>query len=206
MGEEPFEPRLGRMRSSGSRRGRKHLHAVLAAAARAGFLGQPHQSRCGRCAHAPVPAIGMPGFARAARSSRCAWCGLVPRRLPRRARTCATCSATESAARLSRGGSIRRRRTRRTARPSSTAATATAISSGFIVSAEDGDQYAPGARAGNRPARVRLYAQGWRHQLDDRTGAEQTRNRIRIHAAGPSIRACMVLRSQFLQGRRAAVV
>lgn len=37
MGEEPFEPRLGRMRSSGSRRGRKYLHAVLAAAARAGF-------------------------------------------------------------------------------------------------------------------------------------------------------------------------
>jgi hypothetical protein len=34
MGEEfPFEPRLGRMRARGSRRGRKYLHAVLAAAA-----------------------------------------------------------------------------------------------------------------------------------------------------------------------------
>lgn len=36
MTEQPFEPRLGRMRSGGSRRGRKYLHAVLAAAARAG--------------------------------------------------------------------------------------------------------------------------------------------------------------------------
>jgi type IV secretory pathway VirD2 relaxase len=35
--EDPFEPRLGRMRSTGSRRGRQYLHAVLAAAARAGF-------------------------------------------------------------------------------------------------------------------------------------------------------------------------
>jgi type IV secretory pathway VirD2 relaxase len=33
----PFEPRLGRMRSGGSRRERKYLHAVLAAAARAGL-------------------------------------------------------------------------------------------------------------------------------------------------------------------------
>ena len=37
MGDDLFEPRLGRMRSGGSRRGRKYLHAVLAAAARAGF-------------------------------------------------------------------------------------------------------------------------------------------------------------------------
>lgn len=35
--ELPFEPRLGRMRGRGSRRGRKYLHQVLAAAARAGF-------------------------------------------------------------------------------------------------------------------------------------------------------------------------
>jgi type IV secretory pathway VirD2 relaxase len=50
--DEIFEPRLGRMRSVRSRRGRKYLHAVLAAAARAGmpkrsgrrFLG----SRIGR--------------------------------------------------------------------------------------------------------------------------------------------------------------
>jgi len=33
----PFEPRLGRMRNGGSRRGRKYLNAVLAAAARTGF-------------------------------------------------------------------------------------------------------------------------------------------------------------------------
>lgn len=37
MDEGEFEPRLGRMRGRGSRRGRKYLHAVLAAAARAGF-------------------------------------------------------------------------------------------------------------------------------------------------------------------------
>ena len=37
MGDEHFEPRLGRMRSGGSRRGRKYLHGVLAAAARAGL-------------------------------------------------------------------------------------------------------------------------------------------------------------------------
>ena len=37
MDESDFEPRLGRMRSAGSRRGRKYLHTVLAAAARAGF-------------------------------------------------------------------------------------------------------------------------------------------------------------------------
>lgn len=37
MDEGEFKPRLGRMRSAGSRRGRKYLHAVLAAAARAGF-------------------------------------------------------------------------------------------------------------------------------------------------------------------------
>ena len=44
MDEGEFEPRLGRMRSSSSRRGRKYLHAVLAAAARAGFP----RSRSGR--------------------------------------------------------------------------------------------------------------------------------------------------------------
>jgi type IV secretory pathway VirD2 relaxase len=37
MDESEFKPRLGRMRSVGSHRGRKYLHAVLAAAARAGF-------------------------------------------------------------------------------------------------------------------------------------------------------------------------
>lgn len=36
MGEGDFEPRLGRMRSAGSRRGRKYLHRVIAATARAG--------------------------------------------------------------------------------------------------------------------------------------------------------------------------
>lgn len=36
MDEEDFEPRLGRLRAAGSRRGRKYLYAVLAAAARAG--------------------------------------------------------------------------------------------------------------------------------------------------------------------------
>jgi len=36
MQEDDFEPRLGRMRASGLRRGRKYLYAVLAAAARAG--------------------------------------------------------------------------------------------------------------------------------------------------------------------------
>ena len=35
--EYEFEPRLGRMRAAGSRKGRKYLHAVLAAAARAGL-------------------------------------------------------------------------------------------------------------------------------------------------------------------------
>ncbi|HEY7959584.1 MAG TPA: DUF3363 domain-containing protein [Sphingomicrobium sp.] len=37
MEDERFEPRLGRMRSAGSRKGRKYLHSVLAAAARAGL-------------------------------------------------------------------------------------------------------------------------------------------------------------------------
>src|SRR5438309_6203988 len=37
MVEDEFRPRLGRMRSGGSRRGRKYLHRVLAAAARAGM-------------------------------------------------------------------------------------------------------------------------------------------------------------------------
>lgn len=37
MDEGEFKPRLGKMRSGSSRRGRKYLHAVLAAAARAGF-------------------------------------------------------------------------------------------------------------------------------------------------------------------------
>ncbi|MES2137387.1 MAG: relaxase/mobilization nuclease RlxS [Pseudomonadota bacterium] len=37
MEEGGFEPRLGKMRSGGSRRGRKYLHAVLAAAARGGL-------------------------------------------------------------------------------------------------------------------------------------------------------------------------
>ena len=37
MDEGEFKPRLGRMRERGSRGGRKYLHAVLAAAARAGF-------------------------------------------------------------------------------------------------------------------------------------------------------------------------
>jgi hypothetical protein len=36
MEEGDFEPRLGRMRSIGSRRGRKYLHRVIAATARAG--------------------------------------------------------------------------------------------------------------------------------------------------------------------------
>lgn len=36
MQQDDFEPRLGRMRASGSRRGRKYLYAVLVAAARAG--------------------------------------------------------------------------------------------------------------------------------------------------------------------------
>lgn len=36
MGESDFEPRLGRMRSTGSRRGRKYLHRVISATARAG--------------------------------------------------------------------------------------------------------------------------------------------------------------------------
>ena len=35
--DDLFEPRLGRMRSAGSRKGRKYLHAVLAAAARSGM-------------------------------------------------------------------------------------------------------------------------------------------------------------------------
>src|SRR4051812_2520055 len=39
MGEGEFEPRLGRMRSTGSRRGRKYLHQVVAATARAGGAG-----------------------------------------------------------------------------------------------------------------------------------------------------------------------
>ena len=38
MHEDDFRPRLGRIRAAGSRRGRKYLHAVLAAAARAGGL------------------------------------------------------------------------------------------------------------------------------------------------------------------------
>ncbi|HVL40006.1 MAG TPA: relaxase/mobilization nuclease RlxS, partial [Fimbriimonadaceae bacterium] len=38
MQEEDFEPRLGRIRAPGSPRGRRYLHAVLAAAARAGAL------------------------------------------------------------------------------------------------------------------------------------------------------------------------
>lgn len=37
MDRDEFEPRLGRMRSAASPRGRKYLHAVLAAAARAGM-------------------------------------------------------------------------------------------------------------------------------------------------------------------------
>lgn len=37
MDEEQFEPHLGRMRAAGSRKGRKYLHSVLAAAARGGF-------------------------------------------------------------------------------------------------------------------------------------------------------------------------
>ena len=37
MQDDEFEPRLGRMRAGGSRRGRKYLHAVLAAAMRAGL-------------------------------------------------------------------------------------------------------------------------------------------------------------------------
>ncbi len=35
--DDRFEPRLGRMRAAGSRKGRKYLHAVLAAAARSGM-------------------------------------------------------------------------------------------------------------------------------------------------------------------------
>ncbi|HVM23319.1 MAG TPA: relaxase/mobilization nuclease RlxS [Sphingomicrobium sp.] len=38
MDDEQFEPRLGKMRAGGSKRGRKYLHSVLAAAARAGGL------------------------------------------------------------------------------------------------------------------------------------------------------------------------
>jgi type IV secretory pathway VirD2 relaxase len=38
MDEQEFEPRLGRMRAAGSRKGRKYLHAVLAATARAGGI------------------------------------------------------------------------------------------------------------------------------------------------------------------------
>ncbi|MBX3562614.1 MAG: relaxase/mobilization nuclease and DUF3363 domain-containing protein [Sphingomonas sp.] len=38
MLDDEFEPRLGRMRTAGSPRGRKYLHGVLAAAARAGGL------------------------------------------------------------------------------------------------------------------------------------------------------------------------
>src|SRR5437870_3312008 len=37
MDDNPFEPRLGRIRSTGSRGGRKYLSAVLAAASREGF-------------------------------------------------------------------------------------------------------------------------------------------------------------------------
>ena len=44
MDDGEFEPRLGRMRARGSRRGRKYLHAALAAAARAGFP-QPRSGR-----------------------------------------------------------------------------------------------------------------------------------------------------------------
>jgi type IV secretory pathway VirD2 relaxase len=45
MGEGDFEPRLGRIRSIGSRRGRKYLHQVIAATARAGGAS-PGTVRC----------------------------------------------------------------------------------------------------------------------------------------------------------------
>lgn len=52
MHDDDFEPRLGRMRASASPRGRKYLHAVLAAAMRAGFKGRSGRrfegSRLGR--------------------------------------------------------------------------------------------------------------------------------------------------------------
>jgi hypothetical protein len=38
MDEDKFEPRLGRIRSIGSRRGHKYLHQVIAATARAGGI------------------------------------------------------------------------------------------------------------------------------------------------------------------------
>lgn len=47
VGEEDFEPKLGRMRAPASRRGRKYLYAVLAAAARAGGLQRRASRRFG---------------------------------------------------------------------------------------------------------------------------------------------------------------
>lgn len=47
MLDDDFEPRLGRMRASGSRRGRKYLYAVLVAAARAGGLKRGKRNRFG---------------------------------------------------------------------------------------------------------------------------------------------------------------
>lgn len=43
--DEDFEPRLGRMRAAGSKRGRKYLYAVLVAAARAGGLKRGESRR-----------------------------------------------------------------------------------------------------------------------------------------------------------------
>ncbi|HWT13490.1 MAG TPA: relaxase/mobilization nuclease RlxS [Allosphingosinicella sp.] len=45
MDDEDFEPRLGRMRAAGSRRGRKYLHRVLAATALAGGLRRAGRRR-----------------------------------------------------------------------------------------------------------------------------------------------------------------
>jgi type IV secretory pathway VirD2 relaxase len=72
-GEFPFEPRVGRMRSSGSRCGRKYLHAVLAAAARAGMPKRSGRrftgSRLGRGGVA-ARALGMRDLHSALRARR----------------------------------------------------------------------------------------------------------------------------------------
>jgi len=73
MDEEAFKPRLGRMRSAGSRRGRKYLHAVLAAAARSGM-----PKRGGR--HFAGSRIGRGGVAARMLGARDRLAGLRPRR------------------------------------------------------------------------------------------------------------------------------
>lgn len=74
MDDEQFEPRLGRMRAAGSRRGRKYLSAVLAATARAGGFrpGSRRRFAGGR--------IGRGGVAARALAIRDRYAGLRARR------------------------------------------------------------------------------------------------------------------------------